>query len=231
MQDVEPRYMTFADTVLSLLSSLRLGKALPKGVQVLNPYRDVGVMEICETFYRRYYSDAAPRRLLVGINPGRFGGGVTGIPFTDPVILAEQCDIPNDLGRRTELSADFIYRVIRAYGGPEKFYKHFYVTAVSPLGFTLNDKNLNYYDIRELQEAITPFAIRSMEQMLTANVDRSKCYCIGEGDNFRFLSALNQQRHWFEEIIPLAHPRFVMQYRRKQLQQYIDIYLSRLSLP
>lgn len=223
--------MTFADTVLALLGSLRIGKALPKGVQVLNPYRDAVVMEICETFYRRYYSDAEHRRLLVGINPGRFGGGVTGIPFTDPVKLAEQCGIPNDLGRRTELSADFIYRVVTAFGGPEKFYQYFYVTAVSPLGFTLNDKNLNYYDIRELQEAITPFAIRSMEQVLTANVDRSKCYCIGEGDNFKFLVALNQQRHWFEQVIPLAHPRFVMQYRRKQLQQYIDDYISKLRLP
>jgi len=223
--------MSFADNVLSLLSSLRIGKSLPEGVQVLNPYRDATVMELCQTFYYRFYNDNEKRRVLVGINPGRFGGGVTGIPFTDPVVLSEQCDIPNDLVKRTELSANFIYRVISAYGGPARFYEHFYITAVSPLGFTLNGKNLNYYDLRELQEAITPFAIRSMERLLEAPIDRSKCYCIGEGENLKFLSALNQQHHWFDEIITLAHPRFVMQYRRKQLDAYIQDYLKKLQLP
>ena len=223
--------MSFADNVLSLLSSLRIGKSLPEGVQVLNPYRDATVMELCQTFYYRFYNDNEKRRVLVGINPGRFGGGVTGIPFTDPVVLSEQCDIPNDLVKRTELSANFIYRVISAYGGPARFYEHFYITAVSPLGFTLNGKNLNYYDLRELQEAITPFAIRSMERLLEAPIDRSKCYCIGEGENLKFLSALNQQHHWFDEIIPLAHPRFVMQYRRKQLDGYVQDYLKKLQLP
>jgi hypothetical protein len=223
--------MSFADNVLSLLSTLRIGKSLPEGVQVLNPYRDTTVMELCHTFYDRFYNDNNRRRILIGINPGRFGGGVTGIPFTDPVVLSEQCGIPNDLVKRTELSADFIYRVISAYGGPARFYGNFYITAVSPLGFTLNGKNLNYYDLRELQQAITPFAIRSMDSLLKAPIDRSKCYCIGEGENLKFLSALNQQHHWFDEIIPLAHPRFVMQYRRKQLDSYIQDYLKKLQLP
>jgi hypothetical protein len=223
--------MTFADTVLQILADLRIGKALPDGVQVLNPYRDETVMELCRTFYQRFYNDTNKRRILIGINPGRHGGGITGIPFTDPVKLSQLCGIPNDLGKRTELSAEFIYRVITAYGGPVRFYGHFYVTAVSPLGFTFNEKNLNYYDIRALQEAITPFAVRSMKRLLTAAVDRSKCYCIGEGENFKFLSALNAKHKWFEDIIPLAHPRFVMQYRRKQLQQYIDDYIAELSLP
>jgi hypothetical protein len=198
---------------------------------VLNPYRDATVMELCHTFYHRFYNDNSRRRILIGINPGRFGGGVTGIPFTDPVVLSEQCGIPNELVKRTELSADFIYRVISAYGGPARFYEHFYITAVSPLGFTLSGKNLNYYDLRELQDAITPFAIRSMERLLQAPIDRSKCYCIGEGENLKFLSTLNQQHHWFDEIIPLAHPRFVMQYRRKQLDDYIQDYLNKLQLP
>ena len=219
----------FADIVLEMLSSLRIGKALPKGVQVMNPYRDATTMEICTAFYRRFYNDTRTRRILVGINPGRFGGGVTGIPFTDPQKLAELCGIPNSLGHRTELSADFIYRVIDAYGGPQKFYADFYFTAVSPLGFTQNDKNLNYYDLRELQEAITPFATRSMEQLLKAPVDRSKCYCIGEGQNFKFLSGLNKTHGWFEELIPLSHPRFVMQYRRKRIQEYVDDYLAKIS--
>jgi uracil DNA glycosylase superfamily protein len=223
--------MTFADTILALLQNLRIGKVLPDGVQVLNPYRDDVVMEICTTFYQRFYNDVNRRRILIGINPGRHGGGITGIPFTDPLKLSALCGIPNDLGKRTELSADFIYRIIAAYGGPEKFYGHFYFTAVSPLGFTFGGKNLNYYDKRELLEAITPFAVHSMERLLKAPVDQSTCYCIGEGENFKFLSGLNLKHHWFEQIVPLAHPRFVMQYRRKQLQHYIDDYITKLSMP
>lgn len=222
--------MTFADTVLSILSKLRIGKALPKGVGVLNPYRDPEVMKLCEVFYRRYYSDTNERRVLVGINPGRFGAGVTGIPFTDPPKLAGVCGIANGLGTRTELSADFIYRVIAACGGPQAFFARFYITAVSPLGFTQMDKNLNYYDVRELQEAITPFAVRSMERLLQAPVDRSVCYCVGEGSNFRFLSSLNEKHQWFTSIVPLAHPRFIMQYRRKEVDRYVTEYVEKLTI-
>lgn len=218
--------MTFADIVLEQLLNLRIGRQLPSAVEVLDPYADPIVRGICELFYRRYYSDTNGRRLLVGINPGRFGGGVTGIPFTDPVKLAEQCGIPNNLGRKTELSAEFIYRVIAAYGGVEKFYGDLYVTAVSPLGFTSQGKNLNYYDLPALQEAITPFAVRAMDHTLTATVDRSVCYCIGEGQNFKFLSALNQRHGWFELIIPLAHPRFIMQYRRREVEGYVGRYIE-----
>ncbi|MEJ1238531.1 uracil-DNA glycosylase family protein [Chryseolinea sp. T2] len=222
--------MTFADHVLEILFSLRIGKTLPKGVEVLNPYREDIVIEICESFYRKFYCDTNERRILIGINPGRHGGGITGIPFTDPVKLSQLCGIPNELGKRTELSADFIYRVVAAFGGPAAFYGRYYFTAVSPLGFTFNGKNLNYYDLRELQDAISPFAVRSMEKLLKAPVDRTKAYCIGEGENFKFLTTLNKQHQWFDEIIPLAHPRFVMQYRRKQLDNYINEYVTKLSL-
>ncbi len=36
------------------------------------------------------------RYLILGINPGRFGGGITGIPFTDPIRLQNICGIEND---------------------------------------------------------------------------------------------------------------------------------------
>src|SRR5687768_18158258 len=46
-----------------------------------------------------------------------------------------------------------------AYGGCDKFYSDFFITAVSPLGFVKNGKNVNYYDDRELLYAVTPFKI------------------------------------------------------------------------
>ena len=44
----------------------------------------------------------------------------------------------------------------------------------------------------------------------------------------RSMADLLQQRG-FDEIIPLPHPRFIMQYRRKQKQQFIDQYLHALN--
>jgi len=222
--------MTFAETILSIFSSLRIGKSLPAGVSVLNPYRDPEVMKVCAAFYGRFYNDQFRRRLIIGINPGRFGAGITGIAFTDPPRLTDPCGITHQLGTRAELSAEFIYRVIKACGGPEEFYRQYYITAVSPLGFTFDDKNLNYYDIRELQDAIEPFAVRCMERLLKANIYRAKCFCVGEGQNFKFLSLLNARHKWFDEIVPLPHPRFIMQYKRKQLDNFVNQYVFKLTI-
>jgi len=72
---------------------------------------------------------------LLGINPGRFGSGTTGVSFTDPIKLEKYCGIRNDLVKKAELSADFIYAMIIAYGGLESFYNRFFISSVSPLGF------------------------------------------------------------------------------------------------
>jgi len=75
--------------------------------------------------------------------------GITGIPFTDPVKL-EVLGIANDFQKKRELSSDFVYQMITAFGGANKFYQTFYISAISPLGFTKDEKNLNYYDVKRL---------------------------------------------------------------------------------
>ena len=195
----------------------------------MNPYVDDYTFHLCELFYNKYYADEKKRTLLVGINPGRFGSGTTGISFTDPIKLEKECDIPNTLIKKPELSADFIYAMIKAYGGPKKFYSIFFISAVSPLGFTKEGKNINYYDEPNLQKAVTPFVISSISGMLKLGISRKKCFCIGEGKNLNFLSKLNEEHQWFEEIVPLAHPRFIMQYKRKSVSKYIDEYLIKLQ--
>jgi hypothetical protein len=42
----------------------------------------------------------------------------------------------------------------------------FYISAVSPLGFVIEGKNLNYYDDKVLQQRIQPFVIDCMEKQL-----------------------------------------------------------------
>ena len=221
--------MTVAQQILTFYSSLSIEVPLPKEVEVMNPYQDATTFKWSEKFYHKFYNDHHQRTMIMGINPGRFGGGITGIPFTDPVKLEKYCGIPNDLKKKVELSADFIYAMITAFGGPDKFYHQFFFSAVSPLGFTQGGKNLNYYDVKELQQNLKPFIADCLKKQLAWGVNTKVCYCLGEGKNFDFLQKINNEYSFFNKIVPLPHPRFIMQYKRKKLNEYIDGYLQQLS--
>ena len=130
-----------------------------------------------KTFFSKYFNDNKPRRLLFGINPGRFGGGMTGINFTAPKQLKNDCGIDHSFGTSSELSAEFIYEVIEKYGGPGKFYSDYFISAVCPLGFIKNGINMNYYDDRHLQQAITPFIIENIKKQLTYGFKTDRCIC------------------------------------------------------
>jgi hypothetical protein len=218
-----------ADQILNFLGSLHIPFSLPRGVNVMNPYQEPSVMELCKQFYHKYYDDTFSRRMIIGINPGRLGGGLTGIPFTDPIHLQKFCDIKNTLPKKSELSSTFIYEMILAFGGPERFYSKFYFSSVSPLGFTKQERNLNYYDDARLQKKLEPFILSCMNTQMNFGIDRRVAYCLGEGENFKFLKRLNEQHHFFDKIIPLAHPRFIMQYKSKSKADYIQHYLEALD--
>ena len=198
--------------------------AVPRGVHVMNPYADAKILGYVRAFLDRYFADHRERVLVLGINPGRFGAGITGITFTDPVALAEVCGIENDLPRRREPSSIFVYRLIEDMGGPETFYRAFFLTAVSPLGFTKHGKNLNYYDERALERSVTPFIIRTMERQLELGVRREHAIVFGRGQNYRYLERLNAEHGWFRALTPLDHPRSIVQYKRKQLDAYVTRY-------
>ena len=221
--------MTFADKVLDFYRALNIEGRLPRGVGVMNPYADNACMDVCEKFYRKFYGDRHERYLIVGINPGRYGAGITGIPFTDPVKLESLLSIPNNLQKKPELSAEFIHRMIAAFGGYERFFSLFFINSVSPLGFVRDGKNLNYYDTPSLKKALDPFIRKSMKDLINLGVNREVAFCLGEGANYKHLVSLNSEENWFTQIIPLAHPRFIMQYRRKHVEQYIDDYIQKLS--
>lgn len=114
-----------ASEIINFLFNLHLPFTPPAGVEVLDAYKQPEIREACREFYERYYSDNSPRHLLLGINPGRFGGGVTGIPFTDPIRLQNACGIHNNFQKKQELSSVFMYNMIDALGGPQAFYSRF----------------------------------------------------------------------------------------------------------
>jgi hypothetical protein len=219
---------TFAENIIDFYKSLQPPSILPKNIGILFPQKNEEVMNVVKTFFNKFYNDNNPRHLIFGINPGRFGAGTTGINFTAPKQLMEFCGIDHSFKSQSELSAKFIYDSIIAYGGVEKFYKDYFITAVSPLGFIKNGLNLNYYDDKKLQKTVIPFIISSIKKQISLGFETDYCICIGGAKNLKFLSSVNEEYHFFENIIPLPHPRFIMQYRRKQKEKYIDQYLSAL---
>ena len=222
--------MLLSDKILSFLETLELKVELPEEVQVMNPFKDNAAFRLCERFYQKYYDDHNPRHLILGINPGRFGGGITGIPFTDPVRLQDTCGIKNYLQKKQELSSVFIYEIIHALGGPGIFYSKFYISATCPLGFLKNNKNMNYYDDRQLENSIKNFVARCLSLQLEFGINRDIVFCLGEGKNFTYLSNLNDGLKLFNKIVPLPHPRFIMQYKLKRKNEYIARYLSELAM-
>src|SRR5690606_41606914 len=93
-----------------------------------------------------------------------------------------------------------------------------------PLGLTLNGKNLNYYDTRELEDILRDFMVSSLKAQLDFPLDREQCFCLGEGKNFAYLTKLNREHGFFKNIVPLPHPRSIMQYRRKRVDEYVERY-------
>jgi hypothetical protein len=221
---------TQAEAILHFYRNLRPRFALGDGIGIMNPYTDAAVWAIAQQFYGKYYGDDRPRVFIFGINPGRHGAGVTGVPFTDPIRMAENCGIPNDWKKKGELSSEFVYAVIEAFGGPEAFYGRYHFTAMSPLGFVRDGKNLNYYDDKELMKAFEPFMLRCIRRQLATMPTFPVCYCLGEGENFKYFSRINEQHGFFTRIIPLPHPRWVMQYRRKKMGEYVGLYVNKLDL-
>ena len=225
---------TFTEKIISFCKELDFKASLPEGISVMNPFREnEDILSVMSAFYSKYYSDNRSRRIILGINPGRFGAGVTGIPFTDTTRLKEKCGLSIRGIKTHETSSVFIYEMIDRYGGPEKFYGDYFISSVSPLGFTKTassgkEVNFNYYDSRELSEAIVDFAVESINKQLSFGIDREICFCLGTGKNFRFLSKLNNEYQFFKKIEPLEHPRFIMQYKSKQKNFYIDVYIEKL---
>ncbi len=227
--------MNFAEKIIDFNKSLRFDHPLPGNIRVMNPFSEnPQALEASSLFYRKYYGDNNPRKLILGINPGRFGAGVTGIPFTDTKRLKEKCGIGINNISTHEPSSVFVYEFIDAYGGVGTFYGDYYISAVCPLGFVKTgikgrEVNLNYYDDPVLLQSAEQFIVRSLEFQLSFGIDIDSCFCFGNNKNYKYLLALNRQKHYFKRIVPLEHPRFIMQYRSRQKDTYIQKYIRELK--
>lgn len=221
--------MTWAHHILSVYKNLQPPQPLPNGVEWLYPQQHREVLDVMEAFCTKFYNDQKERTLLIGINPGRFGAGVTGVNFTAPRQVSAYLGLKHPFRDQTELSAEFMYDMITAYGGVRKFYSRFFMGSVCPLGFVQQGKNINYYDDRALLQTVTPFIVDSLDKLVSYNTNRDHCICIGGEKNYRHLSALNEKHQWFKTIYTVPHPRFIMQYKRKLKDSFIEQYLDVLK--
>jgi len=218
------------DEILHYYQSISKRWKLPKDVSLLYPFENEDTIAVMKQFYQKYYKTDKPRRMILGINPGRLGAGVTGIPFTDPKILEEKLKIKNPFHKRNELSSIYVYDLIDAYGGPAKFFKNFIISSVCPLGFTKNGINYNYYDDKELYEAVERYIVKYMKSHLKLPIKTDVAFCWGKGKNYKFLKKLNDKHQWFDQVIPQPHPRWVMQYKLKMKEEIMDVVLGELRM-
>jgi hypothetical protein len=119
--------------------------------------------------------------------------------------------------------------MIDGYGGVEAFYGHYYITALSPLGYVRHGKNLNYYDDKELMRDVEPFVLACIRRQLKTMPTRRRAF-VWERGKTTGISAGSMTNGFFKTIIPLPHPRWVMQYRRKKIKDYIELYVKKLKI-
>jgi hypothetical protein len=203
-------------------------------VRVLNPYKNnKGIFKTVKLFYDKYYNDENQRYIIFGINPGRLGAGITGIPFTDSKRLKSVCQIDAKISEISESSSEFIYEVIMRYGGVDKFYKDFIFASICPLGFVRDNQNgrvvnFNYYD-NELDFDMSSFILESIKKQASIGVRKDVCFCLGSGKNMKYLTKLNDEHKIFSKILALEHPRFIMQYNYTKRDIFVEKYLKLLK--
>ena len=220
--------MPFADRLLRFLTTFPLPSVLPAGVTAVSPYREDGPRALLTQFAQRYYTGEQPRVALLGINPGRLGNGRTGVAFTDPATLSDW-GIPNELPRRREPSSEFMQQVILALGGPEAFYERFFLGSLYPLVLLKDGRNYNFYDSPAVTDALWADIQVSLQQQVTeVGLARPAAVCLGRR-NAQYLQRLNEELQLFDQIHVLDHPRFLMQYKRKELAENVARYAQVLE--
>ena len=225
---------TFGEKVVAFNQDLKYTGKLLRDFQVMNPFLDnPETLVVMKQFYNKFYNDNRSRKFLIGINPSRHGAGVTGVPFTDTKNLEKFCGIKMHSARTHEVSSVFLYDMIEAFGGAEKFYSEYYINSPFPLAITRKGKNgiylnANYYDDKELFTCVEEFMVESLRKHISLGLNTAEVFVLGV-KNATFLKKINDREKLFEKMTVLEHPRFIQQYKSKEKEFYIDKYLIALQ--
>ncbi len=227
---------TMAEKIFQLNKKIsELKVALPDNYGAINPYciDDNNIKKITNIFYQKYYNDLNDRYLILGSSPARRKSAITSIPFEGAKHLEEISGINLNFKYINNQASKFLEEVIIRYGGYEKFYSKFYMNFVCPIGIikNVNEKpiNCNYYDNKKVEKELYPIIVKSLKDMIKIGINTSICFCIGSNQNYKTLLKINKEHHLFDKIIPLEHPRYIMQYNSKNRKEYLQKYLSNLN--
>ncbi len=226
--------ITFGEKVINFNRHLQYPGDLPEDFRVINPFlENTETMQVMQQFYSKFYNDSNQRKFIIGINPGRHGAGVTGVPFTDTKRLESICGIKMQSAHTHEISSVFIYDMIEAYGGINTFYNQFYINSPFPLAIvrrTIQGKwvNANYYDDLLLFDMVKAFMVTTLKNHIKMGLDSSGVYVLGK-KNATFIHILNKEAKLFDNISILDHPRYIQQYKSKEKESYIEKYLEALN--
>ncbi|UYZ59971.1 uracil-DNA glycosylase family protein [Hymenobacter latericus] len=219
---------TFGSRLAAFLTGFPAAPPLPGGVAAHHPYQTPPAAELLLRFGQRYYADNQPRVALLGINPGRFGAGTTGVAFTDPAALQHHCGIANTLPHRAELSSQFVYQLVVALGGASEFYRHFYLGSLYPLVLLREGKNYNYYDAPALTQALWPQMQYALRQQADLGLRRDVAISLGRR-NGEYFQKLNHELGLFGRVLVFDHPRYLMQYKRRAVPEFVARYAAELA--
>lgn len=224
---------TFGEKVIDFHQQLDFKGKLPPGYRVLNPFNDnPETLVVMKKFYNKYYNDNQPRRFMIAINPGRLGAGTTGVPFTDTKRLESECNISMTSAYTHEVSAVFMYRMIQEFGGVRNFYKQFYINSVFPLAIVRKNTkgswvNANYYDDKALFQSVKDYMVVSLKENINLGLETDEVFILGK-KNAKFINRLNEDEKLFNKMTVLEHPRYIQQYKSKDLQLYLDKFMLAL---
>lgn len=230
--------MSFSREILNFNNELAaISIDLPDKFKIINPYsgdQKEAVLKTTSIFYQKYFNDLNSRRLILGSSPARRGTAVTGVPFEDAETLQNETGILIDNFHINQSASNFLNELMNRYGGRKRFYGDFYPNFVCPFGLARinskgNEVNCNYYENKKIQKLLFPYMISSIRKQLNFGIDTSICYCIGSGENYKVLTEINQNYHFFKTIISLEHPRFITQYNSINKDMYVEKYLKSLN--
>lgn len=75
---------------------------------------------------------------------------------------------------------------------------------------------------------LMPDIIRNIKRQKAFGARRDLAVLLGK-KNAEFFLPINQKYKIFKKIVVLEHPRYIMQYRLKQADKYIDKYISAIT--
>lgn len=193
-----------------------------EGISILSNFENN--LELIKQFREKYIIPNKPKIVLCGINPGRYGAGLTGIPFIDFNSLA--CLLPNIQENKSEKSASFIFSIIKEIGIIE-FFKTFYLTNLSCLGFTKNNKNYNYDQLNtEAQNVLFAFFCNEMKEIEPSAIIPLSEQVEKDLYKMQFKSLLSYD---IKILKHLPHPSYITTFKRKYEEDFKIEYNERLS--